>query len=89
MVLLSPTPPSRLMLSLVPLLLFIISLELLHLAITLCLPFLSVALTTFQLFLRLLHHCEGITAHQAGAFPFNSTGILIAPNIPTLDFNKH
>jgi len=86
--LISPTSPSGFMLSLMPPLPLLFLLELLHLAVPLCLPLPSVFLTTFQLLLRLLHHGEGITAHQPGALSFDSTRIFVAPNVLTLDLSK-
>jgi hypothetical protein len=83
------TPPSRFMLSLVPPLLFLVPLKLLQLAISFCLPLFPVALTTFQLLLRLLHHSERIIAGQPTAFSFYSTRILVAPNILTWELSKH
>jgi hypothetical protein len=77
------------MLSLMPSLPLPFLLELLHFAVSLCLPLPSVFRTTFQLLLRLLHHGEGITAHQPGALSFDSTWIFVAPNVLTLDLSKH
>jgi hypothetical protein len=89
MLIISTTAPSRLMLSVVPPLPLLIRLELQHLAISLCLPFPSIVLAAFQLFLRLLHHCERITAHQSGALPFYSARIFITPNVLTWSLIKH
>ena len=89
MLLASSTPPFRVMLSLMPPLPLLFLLELLHLTLSLCLPFASVVFTTFQLFLSLLHHGEGITAHQPGSLAFYSTWVFIAPNVLTLCLSKH
>jgi hypothetical protein len=89
MLFISSTPPSRFMLSLVSPLLLLISLELLQLTISFCLPLFPVALTTFQLFLRLLHHCERIGTNQPAAFSFYSARVLVTPNVLTWELSKH
>ena len=88
-VLISPTTPSRFILSLVPLFSLFFPFKLLRLAIALGLPLLSVPLTTFQLFLRLLHHRERITAHQAAALSFNPARVFVTPDVLTLEVGEH
>jgi predicted membrane protein len=85
---LSPPTPSRLVLSFMPSL-FVLVLQLLHFAISLCLPFLPITLTAFQLLLCLLHHRERITARHSLSLSFYATRVFVAPDVLTLDLSEH
>jgi hypothetical protein len=86
---LSPPTPSGLVLSFMPSLSVLIFLELLHLAIPLCLPLLPITLTAFQLLLCLLHHRKRIAARYPLSLSINTTRIFVAPDVLTLNLGEH